>query len=144
MFPSGLVGTATYPPLGTNTYLIGRGHQRILLDTGEGKPTWATNLQSVLSEEKATVHQALLTHWHGDHVSGVRDLLRICPQAQVFKHDPDEGQADIQDGQIFQVDGATLTAFHTPGHTVDHMAFVFQEEDALFTGDSKCASPSSF
>jgi glyoxylase-like metal-dependent hydrolase (beta-lactamase superfamily II) len=122
---------------GTNTYLIGRGHQRILIDTGEGKPTWAARLQSVLSEEKATVHQALLTHWHGDHVNGVADLLRICPKATVFKHRPDTGHQDIHDGQIFAVEGATLTACHTPGHTIDHMAFVLEEEDAMFTGDSK-------
>ncbi|KAJ5949392.1 hypothetical protein N7454_000976 [Penicillium verhagenii] len=121
---------------GTNTYLIGRGHQRILIDTGEGKPTWAARLESVLSEEKATVHQALLTHWHHDHVNGLPDLLRICPQAQVFKHQPDDGQTDIQDGQVFRVEGATLTATHTPGHTVDHMAFVLEEEDAMFTGDN--------
>lgn len=122
---------------GTNTYLIGRGHQRILIDTGEGRPTWAERLQSVLSEEKATVHQALLTHWHGDHVKGVDDLLRICPQATVFKHRPDTGHQDIHDGQVFSVEGATLTACHTPGHTVDHMTFVLEEEDAIFTGDSK-------
>ncbi|KAJ6090244.1 hypothetical protein N7486_009059 [Penicillium sp. IBT 16267x] len=121
---------------GTNTYLIGRGHQRILIDTGEGKPTWAARLESVLSEEKATVQQALLTHWHHDHVNGLPDLLRICPQVQVFKHQPDKGQTDIQDGQVFSVEGATLTAAHTPGHTVDHMAFVLEEEDAMFTGDN--------
>lgn len=121
---------------GTNTYLIGRGHQRILIDTGEGKPTWAARLQSVLSEENATVHQVLLTHWHGDHVNGLSDLLRICPQAKVFKHQPDAGQADIADGQVFRVEGATLTACRTPGHTVDHMVFVLEEEDAMFTGDS--------
>lgn len=125
-------------PPGTNTYLIGRGHQRILIDTGEGKPSWATHLQSVLSAEKATVHQALITHWHGDHVNGLKDLRAICPQAQVFKHQPDDDdQTDIQDGQVFRVDGATLTASHTPGHTVDHMVFVLEEEDAIFTGDSK-------
>lgn len=121
---------------GTNTYLIGRGHRRILIDTGEGKPTWATRLQSVLSEEKATVHQALLTHWHGDHVNGVPDLLRMCPQATLFKHQPDEGQSGINDGQVFRVEGATLTAWHMPGHTDDHMVFVLEEEDAMFTGDS--------
>lgn len=130
--------TANNP--GTNTYLIGRGHQRILIDTGEGKPTWATRLQSVLSEEKATVHQALLTHWHGDHVNGVPDLLRMCPQAAVFKHQPDEGQNGISDGQVFRVEGATLTARHTPGHTADHMVFVLDEEDAMFTGDSSSSS----
>ncbi|KAJ5679796.1 hypothetical protein N7462_008040 [Penicillium macrosclerotiorum] len=116
--------------------LGGNPGKRILIDTGEGKPAWAASLQSVLSEEKATVHQALLTHWHGDHVNGLADLQRICPTAQVFKHQPDDGQTDIQDGQVFRVEGATLTALHTPGHTVDHMAFVLEEEDAMFTGDN--------
>ncbi|KAH1278831.1 hypothetical protein KXV81_007017 [Aspergillus fumigatus] len=121
---------------GTNTYLIGRGHQRILIDTGEGKPSWANHLKSVLAKENATVHKALLTHWHHDHVNGVPDLLKICPQATVYKHRPDEGQLDIEDGQVFSVEGATLKAYHTPGHTVDHMMFVLEEEDAIITGDS--------
>jgi glyoxylase-like metal-dependent hydrolase (beta-lactamase superfamily II) len=90
----------------------------------------------VLKDEKATVHEALITHWHHDHVNGIPDLLRICPQATVYKHQPDDGQRAIEDGQVFQVEGATLKAFHTPGHTVDHMSFIFEEEDAIFTGDS--------
>ncbi|KAJ6061560.1 uncharacterized protein N7446_005680 [Penicillium canescens] len=121
---------------GTNTYLIGRGHKRILIDTGEGKPTWASNLQKLLTEEKATVHQALLTHWHHDHINGLPDLLKICPNAQIFKNDPDDGQSDITEGQVFSVEGATLTALHTPGHTVDHMVFMLEEEGAMFTGDN--------
>jgi ribonuclease/clavin/mitogillin len=88
------------------------------------------------------VYKALITHWHHDHVQGIPDLLKICPQATVHKHIPDEGQTDIEDGQVFKVDGATLRAFHTPGHTVDHMSFIFEEEDAIFTGDSR-AHPAS-
>ena len=122
--------------LGTNTYLIGRGPQRILIDTGEGKPSWGANLRSILSTEQATVHQVLLTHRHTDHVNGVPDLLRICPQAQIYKNQPQPGQMEIQDGQVFRVKGATLTACHTPGHTGDHMVYLFEEEDAMFTGDS--------
>ncbi|KAJ5379870.1 uncharacterized protein N7496_002298 [Penicillium cataractarum] len=123
---------------GTNTYLIGRGYQRILIDTGQGEQAWAKQLQTVLTDEKATVHQALLTHWHGDHVGGLPDLKRLCPEAQVFKHHPEpEGEyADIKDGQVFRVEGATLKALFTPGHTEDHMAFVLEEEDAIFTGDN--------
>ncbi|WEW60623.1 hypothetical protein PRK78_006110 [Emydomyces testavorans] len=121
---------------GTNTYLIGRGPQRILIDTGEGKRSWITALKSVLEAEKATVNQALLTHWHHDHVGGVADLSNLCPEVKIFKHHPTDGEEDIRDGQVFQVDGATLEAFHTPGHTADHMAFVFEEEDAIFTGDN--------
>jgi ribonuclease/clavin/mitogillin len=91
----------------------------------------------VLSDENATVHQALITHWHHDHVGGIPDLLRLCPEVTIYKHQPGEGQVDIQDGQVFQVEGATLRAAHTPGHTVDHMVFVFEEENAIFTGDSE-------
>ncbi|RAL09669.1 putative metallo-beta-lactamase domain protein [Aspergillus homomorphus CBS 101889] len=121
---------------GTNTYLIGRGHQRILIDTGEGRPSWASHLKAVLAQENATVQQALLTHWHHDHVKGIPDLLELCPNVTVYKHQPGPGQSSIEDGQIFRVEGATLRAYHTPGHTVDHMMFVLEEEDAVFTGDN--------
>ncbi|KAL4798569.1 beta-lactamase-like protein [Aspergillus venezuelensis] len=121
---------------GTNTYLVGQGPRRILIDTGEGKPSWVIHLKQVLSDEKATVHQALVTHWHHDHVGGISDLLRLCPDVTVYKHKPAEGQSNIEDGQVFSVEGATLKAAHTPGHTVDHMMLVLEEEDAVFTGDN--------
>lgn len=124
---------------GTNTYLIGTGPKRLLIDTGEGKPSWITALKRTLAEEKASVSAALLTHWHGDHVGGVGDLLEATgPETKVHKHQPDagRGQLDIAEGQRFAVDGATLTAHHTPGHTADHVVFVLAEEDALFTGDN--------
>lgn len=44
---------------GTNTYLIGTGPKRILIDTGEGKPIWPQSLQSVLRDEKAEVERVL-------------------------------------------------------------------------------------
>ena len=47
-----------------------------------------------------------------------------------------DGWQEAEDGQAFSVEGATLKAVHTPGHTTDHIAFVLQEEDALFTGDN--------
>ncbi|KAI0389009.1 putative metallo-beta-lactamase domain protein [Xylariaceae sp. FL0594] len=121
---------------GTNTYLVGTGPKRLLVDTGEGRPSWLAALKRVLEAEKATVEIALLTHMHHDHVQGVPQLLELVPDADVYKCDPTAGQLGIADGQVFQVGGATLTAVHTPGHTPDHMAFVFREEDALFTGDN--------
>jgi glyoxylase-like metal-dependent hydrolase (beta-lactamase superfamily II) len=70
-------------------------------------------------------------------VNGLPDLQKICPNAQIFKNDPDPGQSEITDGMVFSVEGVTLTAIHTPGHTGDHMVFWLEEEGALFTGDSE-------
>ncbi|KHO01126.1 Beta-lactamase-like protein [Metarhizium album ARSEF 1941] len=121
---------------GTNTYLLGCGPRRILIDTGEGRPAWIASLQSTLSQEKATVDTVLISHWHHDHAGGIADVLAAAPEAAVYKHDPVPGQREIVDGQKFHVDGVNLTAVHTPGHTKDHMVFVMAEEDAMFTADN--------
>lgn len=125
---------------GTNTYLVGSGPRRLLIDTGEGNPSWIAALRRTLAEEKASISATLITHWHGDHVGGIRDVAILSREAgwetKVYKNQPDKGQLEIKDGQRFEVDGATLTAHHTPGHTVDHMALVLREEDAMFTGDN--------
>ncbi|RYP16973.1 hypothetical protein DL765_004815 [Monosporascus sp. GIB2] len=121
---------------GTNTYLVGRGPSRLLIDTGEGKPSWISALKRTLEEEKATIQKALITHWHHDHVGGIAQLLEHSPETVIYKCDPNGDQVDIKNGQTFEVEGATLTAVHTPGHTTDHMAFVLREEGALFTGDN--------
>ncbi|XXH01188.1 hypothetical protein Hte_007542 [Hypoxylon texense] len=121
---------------GTNTYLVGTGPNRLLIDTGEGKPSWIDALKRTLDEEKATIQSALITHWHHDHTGGIGQLLEHSPKTAVYKYDPSDGQLAISEGQKFEVQGATLTAVHTPGHTTDHIVFVMQEEDALFTGDN--------
>ena len=78
----------------------------------------------------------LLTHWHLDHAGGTQDLLGLYPDAVIYKHQTSKLQVDIPNGYVFQVEGATLRSFHCPGHTVDHTAFVLEEENAMFTGDN--------
>lgn len=93
---------------------------------------------STLEDQNISLSHVLLTHWHGDHTGGVKDLLRLYPtlRGSIYKNDPEKGQTDIQDGQIFKVPEATIRAVHTPGHSEDHMCFVLEEEMALFTGDN--------
>lgn len=78
----------------------------------------------------------LVTHWHGDHVGGIKDFRTLYPDVLIHKHQPETGQQNITDGERFSVEGATLRAVHTPGHTQDHMALILEEEDAMFTGDN--------
>ncbi|TFB01219.1 Lactamase-like protein [Trichoderma ghanense] len=121
---------------GTNTYLIGTGNTRILIDTGEGFPQWAVNVTRYLEDHDVSISHVLLTHWHADHTGGVADLLAHDPSISVHKHNPSKGQKPVANGQIFQTQGATIRAVLTPGHTADHTCFVLEEENALFTGDN--------
>ncbi|EAW20703.1 metallo-beta-lactamase type thioesterase nscB [Aspergillus fischeri NRRL 181] len=123
---------------GTNTYLVGTGPSRILIDTGQGLPIWLSRIVGVLHSNNISISHILLTHWHGDHTGGVPDLISYNPTLgeHVYKNLPDAGQKPIEDGQIFAVEGATVRAVFTPGHSVDHMCFLLEEENALFTGDN--------
>ncbi|KAL8984873.1 MAG: hypothetical protein Q9205_001286 [Flavoplaca limonia] len=121
---------------GTNTYLVGTGSSRILIDTGEGAPQWARNVTGYLEDHDISISHVLLTHWHKDHTGGIADLLAHDSNITVYKHMPDPGQLDIANGQLFQTQGATLRAVLTPGHSVDHMCFVLEEENVLLTGDN--------
>lgn len=90
----------------------------------------------MLEDEKIIIDKALITHWHHDHIQGVPDLLEYSPQTQIYKRDPHEDWHNISDGQVFSTEGATLRAFHCPGHTKDHTAFILDDENAMFTADN--------
>lgn len=109
-----------------------------MVDTGGGEPAWAELVASTLESMNIRLSHVLLTHWHGDHTGGVPDLLRLYPHLDdsIYKNEPDKGQQNITDGQIFQVDGATVRSLHVPGHSEDHMCFILEEEQAMFTGDN--------
>ncbi|KGO75402.1 hypothetical protein PITC_080880 [Penicillium italicum] len=123
---------------GTNTYLVGCGQERILIDTGQGCPIWLTTLVTYLEKHHLSISQVLLTHWHTDHTGGLPALLAQYPHlaTAVHKAHPDRGQHSIRDGQTFTAGGTTLRALFTPGHSQDHMCFVLEESGAMFTGDN--------
>ena len=123
---------------GTNTYIVGSGCTRILIDTGQGIPNWAQALSDILTQQNITISHVLLTHWHGDHTGGVPDLIRLYRHlaTAIYKNAPGNGQLPINDNQLFVVEGATIQAVHSPGHSHDHMCFILQEENAMFTGDN--------
>ncbi|KAH8756639.1 beta-lactamase-like protein [Diaporthe sp. PMI_573] len=123
---------------GTNTYIVGTGHQRLIIDTAQGIPEWAELISKTLEKAGITLSHVLLTHWHGDHTGGVPDLLRLYPHLSnaIYKHTPNRSQKAIVDGQLFRVEGATVRAVHAPGHSEDHMCFVVEEDNAMCTGDN--------
>uniref|UniRef100_A0A182IQM7 Beta-lactamase-like protein 2 homolog n=1 Tax=Anopheles atroparvus TaxID=41427 RepID=A0A182IQM7_ANOAO len=133
---------------GTNTYLIGSGKNRILLDTGDASvKEYITHLQKVIIDERILINDIIVSHWHHDHVGGVDDVLDIiqnkdtCNVWKFPRSDAPEPEVrntkfkELKDGQIFTTDGATLKVVHTPGHTTDHVVLVLQEDNSLFSAD---------
>lgn len=76
-----LFGDPTQPPLPVHFLIYSifqhTDFRRLLIDTGDANvPECMQNLKTVLTEEKATISNIILTHWHHDHIGGVRDVLQ--------------------------------------------------------------------
>jgi len=128
---------------GTNTYLVGTGPERILVDTGQGVPAYLPVLERALARAGCRIQEIALTHGHPDHLGGVGDLVARFGPLRVSKR-PHPGFdaacpvpiSPIDDGSRLRCEGATLRAVHTPGHAEDHLCFVLEEEQSLFSGDN--------
>ncbi|XP_063417460.1 endoribonuclease LACTB2-like [Mytilus trossulus] len=134
---------------GTNSYLIGKGDRRILLDTTDpGTPDYIKNLQNALSQHKCGIQEIIITHWHADHCGSVQDVCNQVTKSQetivskfqrLSQQDLDISPAKytfVENNTVFKTEGATLRAIHTPGHTEEHMALYLEEENAVFSGDT--------
>ncbi|KAF6028406.1 LACTB2 [Bugula neritina] len=136
--------------LGTNTYLVGTGTHRILIDTGNPNVLeYQSLLKKVLTDTQSVISQIIITHYHLDHIGGLSDTRKLCGQdIPAFKfdfkspqlksvHKYEDGPINyIQDNHVFSVEGATLTAKYNPGHTDDHMILWLEEERAIFSSDT--------
>lgn len=128
---------------GTNTYVVGTGRERLLLETGEGAAAYDNLLASALDEhcDGAELDRLVLTHSHPDHIGGVDAVRARHGELPLWKLPHEAGDRGyrvhaIQDGDVVEVEGATLEAFWTPGHARDHLCFLLREEKILFSGDN--------
>ena len=123
---------------GTNTYLIGK-EEITVLDPG---PAMDSHIDAITSAE-GKIKQIVVTHTHPDHSPGVRLLQeRLDVPAYGMLTETSKGQDQsfkpdkiLKDGDMFEETEFTLKVVHTPGHASNHLCYILEEEEFIFTGD---------
>lgn len=139
---------------GTGTYIVGRPDPDAGVAVIDPGPLDDAHLQALLKAvEGQTVTHVLVTHTHRDHaplarpfaeavggppILAARPPLRTIHASGALDEDDDDAFAPdtiLEGRERIEGDGWTISALATPGHASNHMAFVLETGNALFSGD---------
>lgn len=136
--------TFVHPDLAIHSYLLvdSASSSCIAIDP----PRCIAPLVQAILSKRATLQAIVETHVHADFVSGAKELKaffenrpQICCSAEGGdRWLPLYADRAVKDGDLLSIDGLTLKAIHTPGHTPEHLSWLYYEEGVAkcaFTGD---------
>lgn len=126
------------------SYLLSSQGEAIVIDPRRDVDAYITALQT----SKLRLVAILETHIHADYASGARELA-AATGAPLYLSAYDEGEIfsyafphnAMKDGEEIQAGDLRVVAYHTPGHTPEHLSFLVYERSrcgqplALFSGD---------
>lgn len=125
---------------GTNTYLVGAGNDIAVIDPG---PAIEDHVRALLEQAGGRIRWIFVTHTHPDHSSAAM-LLKTQTGAELLgmpspasKHQDQSFLPDriLSHGERIHVAGCVIRAIHSPGHASNHLCYLLEDEQLLFTGD---------
>lgn len=130
---------------GTNTYIVRGAEGLLIIDPG---PSSEAHTQALLTASEtigAPISHVLVTHTHRDHSPGAQQLLAAVPSLKLAGPTvPNDGLQDeswqphilLEDTHALPLfDGSQLRVISTPGHVGNHLCFLHEKHNLLFTGD---------
>jgi glyoxylase-like metal-dependent hydrolase (beta-lactamase superfamily II) len=131
---------------GTQSYLIGENEVAVI-DPGPDLPEHLDALKAAIGGRPLVA--IMCTHTHRDHSPAARPLAEatgapivgcaplaletVGPRADAAFDGDYAADRILEDGEAVEVDGRSIVAVATPGHTSNHLCFAYG--DALVTGD---------
>ena len=120
---------------GSYSYLIASrmGGEALIIDPVLDK---VERYLKLLEELELKLVKAIDTHVHADHITGLgalRDRTR-CATVMGRESKTDVVSIRVSDGDAIVIEGVSLSAIHTPGHTDD--SYCYRMADRVFTGDT--------
>jgi glyoxylase-like metal-dependent hydrolase (beta-lactamase superfamily II) len=123
-----------------NVWVLGDDRECLVVDA----PHDVEAVLAVVGDRSVTA--IVCTHAHDDHVR-VAPALRERTHAPILLHPGDRPlwrlthpdtlwDADLADGQLIEVAGATVQVLHTPGHAPGAVCLYVPELGVVFTGDT--------
>lgn len=158
--------------LGMNSVVVYQGPAAYLIDPGVFPPELQRIRDFIVKESFSAVH-ILLTHTHGDHISGWKTFseysvfIHRCQEqksAQMKNNDlryvqgmyrkqgydhfellafPDHATL-IDDGEFISLPPFSFAFFHVPGHSTDMTTIIIPEEKLMLSGDMLIQTPIPF
>ncbi|BAM93041.1 hydroxyacylglutathione hydrolase [Bradyrhizobium oligotrophicum S58] len=87
-----------------------------------------------------TLTDILITHHHHDHVGGVAELKQRYGCRVVAPYDKATAIANVDlrvaHGDVVKIGELLARVLETPGHTLDHISYVFDADKAVFAADT--------
>ena len=122
---------------GNYSYLI---HDEISNTVAIVDPSEFIPCDTIISKNYQKLDFILNTHHHYDHVGGNEELKKKY-NSKVLGFEKDKKRIPeidilLKDGQEFKIGNLNFRTIFIPGHTSGHIAFYFEKEKVIFTGDT--------
>lgn len=111
----------------------GASGETAVVDPGDGAPVLAE------AERRGwTLGQVWNTHWHPDHTGGnlaIKEATGATVSGPASGAIPGRDVA-LSEGDTVRLGGHVGRVIAVPGHTLDHIALIFDEDEVAFVGDT--------